>query len=727
MSGHSWTPERTRAIAAAHQGERGSLLPVLHDLVAEFGYVDPRAIPVIAEVLRLSRAEVHGVISFYEDFPTTPSGRVRISLCRAEACQAVGADALAAHAVAGLGIEPGQTTSDGSVTLADVYCLGDCALGPAMLVGDRLHGCVDPDRFDTVLAESTAGVPEPARDPDPCADPDAGLGVAGITVYVPGDAAARSVGSDEVAAAIHREASARSIPVTIVRTGSRGLLWLEPLIEVDTPDGRLGHGPVTPADVPGLFDHGFTVAGFGATDGEPHWLALGLVERLPWLARQDRLAFARVGVVDPRSIADYRARGGLAGLERALSLPPEQVIDEVTRSGLRGRGGAGFPAGVKWRTVAGAPGPDKFICANADEGDSGTFADRMLFEGDPFAVIEGMLIAAHAVGAREGYLYLRSEYPDAAVAMTAAIEAAYAANLLGDRILGSPLRFDLHLRRGAGAYICGEETAMLESLEGRRGQVRAKPPLPALTGLFGAPTVINNVLTLASVPWIMANGAAAYAARGVGRSVGTQVFQLGGDVRHGGIVEVPFGITLGELVNDYGGGTRSGRPVRAVQVGGPLGAYLPVDMFDLPMDYEALAEAGAMLGHGGVVVFDDTVDLARQARFAMAFCAAQSCGTCTPCRVGAVRGVETIDKIIAGERREANLALLDDLCEVMTDGSLCALGGLTPVPVRSALRHFGADFEPPTRVLPARSDPPRQAAARSTALPSVASTPTTKD
>jgi formate dehydrogenase iron-sulfur subunit len=373
-------------------------------------------------------------------------------------------------------------------------------------------------------------------------------------------------------------------------------------------------------------------------------------------------------------------------------MTPADVVEEVVASGLRGRGGAGFPTGIKWRTVLGADSELKFICCNADEGDSGTFADRMLIEGDPFVLIEGMTIAAHAVGATEGYVYLRSEYPDAVTALDAAIAEARERGWLGERILGSDLTFDLHVRVGAGAYICGEETSMLESLEGKRGMVRAKPPIPALEGLFGQPTVVNNVLSLATVPTILANGAAAYAAFGTGRSLGTNVFQLGGNVAHGGIIETAFGITLGELVEDLGGGTASGRPTRAVQVGGPLGAYLPVEQFDLPMDYEAFAAAGAMVGHGGIVVFDDTVDMAAMARFAFSFCAEESCGKCTPCRVGAVRGVETIDRIRAGEDRAKNLVLLDDLCELMTDGSLCAMGGLTPMPVRSAVRHFGKDF-----------------------------------
>ena len=508
------------------------------------------------------------------------------------------------------------------------------------------------------------------------------------TVFVPADSAARSVGADDVADLLAPAAAAAG--ARVARYGSRGLFWLEPLVEVAGSDGvRHAFGPVTPDDVPGLL-----AADLLATPAAVrHPLALGPTDQLGWLRDQNRITFARVGIVDPFSADDYLAHGGMAGLQRALAMSPDEVVAEVTASGLRGRGGAGFPAGIKWNTVAKAAGSDvKFICCNADEGDSGTFADRMLLEGDPFSTLEGMAIAAYATGATEGFVYIRSEYPDAIAALRRAIDVAYARGWLGHSVLGSGLQFDVQVRVGAGAYICGEETSMLESLEGKRAVVRAKPPLPALQGLFGRPTVVNNLLTLATVPAVLAGGAAAYAAHGVGRSLGTQVFQLAGNVARGGIVETAFGITLGELVQTWAGGTRSGRPVRAVQVGGPLGAYLPVEQFDLPMDYEAFAAAGAMVGHGGVVVFDDTVDLARQARFAMEFCAIESCGKCTPCRVGAVRGVEVIDKIVAGHEAEANLALLEDLCDLMTDGSLCAMGGLTPMPVRSALKHWRGDF-----------------------------------
>lgn len=509
-----------------------------------------------------------------------------------------------------------------------------------------------------------------------------------IKVFVPIDAAALSVGAEAVAKAVAREAAARGLDVEIIRNGTRGMLWLEPLVEVETPEGRIAYGPVAARDVAGLFDAGFL-------GGASHSLHLGKTEELDWMKRQQRVTFERIGVTDPLSLADYRTHDGLKGLQKALSLTGAEIVEMVRASGLRGRGGAGFPTGIKWKTVHDAKAEQKYIVCNADEGDSGTFADRMLMEGDPFLLIEGMAIAAIAVGATRGYIYLRSEYPHAHKALSRAILKAENAGLLGDSVLGTGHAFHLEVRLGAGAYICGEETSLLESLEGKRAIVRAKPPIPALKGLFGKPTIVNNVLSFAAVPWILQHGAQAYADYGMGRSRGTLPVQLGGNIKRGGLIELAFGIPLREIIEDMGGGTLTGRPIRAVQVGGPLGAYLTAEQLDTPMDYEALTSIKAMLGHGGIVVFDDTVDMARQARFAFEFCAKESCGKCTPCRIGATRGVETMDRIIAGTERPKNIAVLRDLSKLMTDASLCAMGGLTPMPVLSALNHFSEDFDRP--------------------------------
>jgi formate dehydrogenase iron-sulfur subunit len=495
-----------------------------------------------------------------------------------------------------------------------------------------------------------------------------------IAIYIPGDAVALALGADEVAAAILATAVKQKLDIDIVRNGSRGLFWLEPMVEVVTEQGRVAYGPVTVADVPNLFKANFTAGG-------KHPLMLGDIETMPYLAKQQRVTMRRVGVVDPLSLSDYKKHGGGKGLALAQTMTPADIVRIVTDSGLRGRGGAAFPTGIKWKTVLDTQAQQKYVVCNADEGDSGTFSDRMLIEGDPFCLIEGMAIAGLAVGANKGYIYVRSEYPHAISALNAALENA--GDWLGD--------FEIEVRKAAGAYVCGEETALLESIEGKRGIVRSKPPLPAISGLFGQPTVINNVISLASVPDILAQGATFYRDMGVGRSRGTLPFQLAGNIKYGGLIEVPFGLTLRELLYDYGGGSRSGRPLRAVQVGGPLGAYLPESQFDTVLDYEAFAAVGAVLGHGGIVAFDDTVDMAKQARYAMKFCALESCGKCTPCRIGSTRGVEIIDRIRAGQHEQ--IPLLRDLCDTMTYGSMCAMGGMTPYPVLSALNHFQEDFQ----------------------------------
>jgi formate dehydrogenase iron-sulfur subunit len=662
-------PAEIVAILHEHATWAGGLMPALHAIQHAVGFIDPAHIPAIADTFLVSVAEVHGVISFYKDFRTTAPAGPLVQVCRAEACHSRGGGALhdaAVVAAEGLAVE-----------VDEVFCLGLCTQGPAVSAAGQLHVGVTADQLTTIIGsvarrqvDSTSVVP---------------TGGEGVTVYVPGDAAARAAGADLVAAAFAARPGVR-----VVRNGSRGMLWLEPLVEVATPTGRVAYGPVRPVDVPSLLDA-------DVLSGGAHPLRLDGADDLPWSHGQQRVTFARVGVVDPVDPADYLAHGGLVGVRRALSMAPADVVAEITDSGLRGRGGAAFPSGIKLRTVLETPSDRKYVVCNADEGDSGSFADRMLMEGDPFLLIEGMVLAGWAAGANDGFLYIRSEYPDAIAIMKSAIAAAESEGwLCGEGstggVLGTDFEFRLHVRVGAGAYICGEETALMESIEGRRGIVRAKPPLPAIEGLWGKPTVINNVLSLAALPSVLAGGAAAYAALGTGRSRGTQVVQLAGNVARGGIIEVPFGVTVRELVEQWGGGTASGRPVRTVQVGGPLGAYLSPEQMDLPVDYEAFNAAGALLGHGSMVVFDDTVDMAVMARFAMEFCAVESCGKCTPCRIGSTRGVELIDKITAGIDRETNIATLVDLCEVMADASLCAMGGFTPLPVRSALTHFTDDF-----------------------------------
>lgn len=502
-----------------------------------------------------------------------------------------------------------------------------------------------------------------------------------IKVYVPQDSTALSVGADEVAARLAQE------DVELIRNGTRGLFWLETMVEVETDEGRVAYGPVSIDDVDDLL-------AAGMLDGKSnHALYLGLTAEIPYLKKQQRLTFKRIGITRPTSLEDYQEYDGYLGLRRALEMSAQECIDEVKESGLRGRGGAAFPTGIKWQTVLGAENEQKYIVCNADEGDSGTFADRLQMEADPYALIEGMTIAGIAVGANKGYIYLREEYPHSYTILNQAIAIANDNNLLGNNILGSQYDFDLEVRLGAKSYVCGEETALLNSLEGKRGVVRSKPPLPALEGLFGKPTVVNNVLSLSTVPIIFAKGAEYYASFGMGRSRGTMPFQLAGNLKQTGLVELAFGVTVDQLLNEYGGGSASGKPLRAAQLGGPLGTYLPPSQWNTQMDYEALAAIKGVLGHGGIVAFDESVDMSEQARFSMEFCVEESCGKCTPCRIGSVRGVEVIDKIRANDNRDANLNLLNSLCNTMVNGSLCAMGGMTPFPVQSALEHFGEDFQ----------------------------------
>ena len=506
-----------------------------------------------------------------------------------------------------------------------------------------------------------------------------------VKIFVPRDSAALALGADEVAKSLLEKGRHRGLSIELIRNGSRGMFWLEPLVEVQTSKGRVAYGPVQVSDIDSLLDAGLL-------EGGKHKLGLGLTEQIPYLAKQERLTFARMGIIDPLSMSDYEAHSGWKGLRRALTLDGDSIVQEIVDSGLRGRGGAAFPAGIKWRTVKGAAAEQKYIVCNADEGDSGTFSDRMTMEGDPFMLIEGMIIAGIAVGADKGYVYIRSEYPHAIEVMSEAIQICITHRFLGSSVCGSGKAFHLEIRKAAGSYVCGEETALLESIEGRRGVVRAKPPLPALEGLFGRPTVVNNVITLASVPLILNLGAAFYRDYGVGRSQGTLPFQLAGNVKQGGLVEKAFGITLNELLHDFGAGTRSGRPIKAVQVGGPLGAYVPESQWDEPLDYESYTAIGAVLGHGGVVIHDDTTNMAKLARYAMEFCALESCGKCTPCRIGSTRGVEVIERIITNKDKLQQVHLLRDLCNTMKDASLCAMGGMTPYPVLSALNHYPEDF-----------------------------------
>jgi len=485
--------------------------------------------------------------------------------------------------------------------------------------------------------------------------------------YLSNDTSARAAGADRVA-----EAWEGRPGLELVRTSSRGAFFLEPLVERDTPAGRLAWPNAKPDDLPNI------LSGAG---GVP-------VAQIPFLSCQTRLTFANFGVTRPLSLEDYRTHGGGQGLARACSLSPEAIIDELKLSQLRGRGGAAFPVWNKWRVAQQTPADRKYVVANADEGDAGTYCDRMIMEGEPFRLIEGLLICARAIGAEHGYIYCRKEYPAAATVLRAAIAQAEQSGMLES--LGRPVHLEVLV--GAGSYVVGEETALLESLEGRRGVVQARPPYPAVSGLYGHPTIVSNVLTFATVSNILAQGGARYAALGTERSRGTVVLQIGGRVKQPGLVEMPFGATLEEVLEQFGGGMAPGARFKAVQVGGPLGSLFPASRLGIRICYDAFAEAGAILGHGGIVVYDDETDMVELARHFMAFTAEESCGKCTPCRIGSMRGREILERVQAGQGRPDDLALLADLGETMQQASLCAFGGRAPYPVLTAIEHFPEEF-----------------------------------
>ena len=500
-----------------------------------------------------------------------------------------------------------------------------------------------------------------------------------IKIYIPKETSACSVGSDLIAEKI-TDLSQGYNHIGIVRNGSWGAFWLEPFVEIEKDGNRTGVSYLNKETshlltIEEFFDDFYNSQPFDIQD-------------IAFIKRQTRLVFSRIGLYDPLDLNQYRNSHGYKGLEKSFEIGQQQTIDEIKKSGLNGRGGAAFPTAIKMQTVFDQESAIKYIACNADEGDGGTFSDRLIMECDPFSLIEGMTIAAYSVGANHGYIYLRSEYPLAKYFLTEAIKILKTKNLLGKNILGTNFTFDIELRIGAGSYVCGEETAMMESIEGKRGLVRSKPPLPAIKGLFNQPTLINNVITLASLSSILSFGTGIFSQYGSGKSIGTMPYQLCGNIKHGGLIEIPFGITLDEMIYDFGAGTFNDKPVHAVQIGGPLGIYLPANLLNTPLTVETLINLKGSLGHGGVIVFDDSTNMALQAKFAMDFCQKESCGKCTPCRIGSVRGVELIDKIYNKNAVYADRMLLEELCETLETTSLCAMGGMTPNPVRSIIKYF---------------------------------------
>ncbi|HPT82895.1 MAG TPA: NADH-quinone oxidoreductase subunit NuoF [Limnochordia bacterium] len=511
-----------------------------------------------------------------------------------------------------------------------------------------------------------------------------------------------AAGAKDVFNAVVQEVESRRLDVVVAQTGCIGMCQREPLLDVELPGGpRVTYGNVAVKDVPriiashvlnGSIVEELAVAQFPA--GELRAENVPSYDELDFYRKQRRLALANCGRIDPENIEEYIAAGGYEACVKALTeMTPEEVIAEVKRAGLRGRGGAGFPTGLKWELTRQTPSTKKYIICNADEGDPGAFMDRSLLEGDPHRVIEGMIIGAYAIGADEGYIYVRAEYPLAIKRLELALQQARERGFLGEDIFGSGFSFNLQIKKGAGAFVCGEETALMASIEGKRGMPRPKPPFPSQSGLWGKPTNINNVETFANVPELIRLGAAGFSSIGTQGSTGTKVFALTGKIANTGLVEVPMGLSLREVVYDIGGGVPGGGQLKAVQIGGPSGGCIPAELLDLPIDYESLRSVGAMMGSGGMVVMDQSTCMVDVARFFLRFTQHESCGKCTSCREGTKRMLEILDRICSGEGREGDLELLEELGHHIRDTSLCQLGGSAPNPVLSTLQYFRAEYE----------------------------------
>jgi NADH-quinone oxidoreductase subunit F len=509
----------------------------------------------------------------------------------------------------------------------------------------------------------------------------------------------RAAGAEDILDVLNRELAQQNIQADILQVGCIGLCYAEPLIEVIKP-GMLGvfYGNLTPEIIPEIIK-GYLISGNSRSD-----LALGIrgegtldgipnLFDLPVLKPQVRISLRNCGNIDPESIDHYIANGGYEGLAKALRMKPQEVIDEIKKSGLRGRGGAGFPTGVKWQFCHDAPGNIKYLVCNADEGDPGAFMDRALLEGDPHAVIEGILIGAYAIGATEGYIYIRAEYPLAIQRLRIAIKQMEEYGLIGDDIMGSGFRFHIKIKEGAGAFVCGEETALMASIEGKRGMPRSRPPFPAQSGLWGKPTTINNVETWSNVSAILPKGAEWYASYGTEKSKGTKNFSLAGKIVRTGLIEVPMGISLREIVYDIGGGIPEGKHLKAVQTGGPSGGFIPENLIDLPVDYESLAQAGSIMGSGGMVVIDDDTCMVDITKFFLNFTQAESCGKCIPCRWGTKQMLDILEDITNGRGRAGDIELLQELAESVKDGSLCGLGQTAPNPVLTSIRYFRDEYK----------------------------------
>ena len=704
------------AIARAGRGPE-AVIPILQALQEHYGYLPVEALRRVCEQTEITPAAITGVATFYDQFRHRPAGKHIIRICRGTACHVSGAERVEESLRMHLGIPPDSDTDpQREFTIEGVACLGCCTLAPVVKIEGHTFGHIQPENASGLLKEfqarqSGAGEGFSTEELEPRRP-----GV--VTVHVGLGSCCMAKGSDLLFHALRESAREVGAKVRVKRVGCVGMCHRTPLIEIPGRDGqKTFYADLTPSEVGTVMERHFRprpslrrrLAGLwnraldtllveGDSDEDPlQQRVVDMQAPAPraFLDRQVHIATEHFGSLDPLDLDEYLEHDGFRALKDCLlgKFTPGGIIDTVDRSGLRGRGGAGFPTGRKWRVVREQPAGDKVVICNGDEGDPGAFMDRMLLESFPYRIIEGMAIAALAVGAEEGIFYIRHEYPLAVSRVQTALDEMEKRGWLGEKLLGMPRPFRLRIREGAGAFVCGEETALIASLEGRRGMPRLRPPFPAQSGLQGRPTLINNVETLAQVPWILRHGAAAFAGIGTAGSKGTKVFALAGSVRRGGLIEVPMGTTIREIVEEIGGGVAPGRTFKAVQIGGPSGGCVPAALADTPVDYDSLREVGAIMGSGGLVVLDDTACMVDIARYFLRFTQDQSCGKCTFCRIGTKRLLEILDRLCEGRGRRRDLDVLEQLSHQVIGGSLCGLGKTAPNPVLTTLRYYRHEYE----------------------------------
>lgn len=691
---------------------RDAVIALLQAIQGHYRYVPREAIERVCARTEITPAEITGVATFYAQFRHRPVGKHIISVCHGTACHVKGAELVQDALARELNLQNGEDTDpDGVFTLEKVACLGCCTLAPVIQIDGVTYGHLAPAMVGEVLhdflehhrngeARRAAKVVRPSGE---LGEIRIGLGSCCV-----------AQGSGKVHERIEQVLADSGAPAVVKRVGCVGMCHQTPLVELVTPGGKVDlFSKVDAEDAPDIVlrtfkpkglrrritysisrlldrivsdENGDTIARHALDTRDPPVCA--------FLGPQKHLATEYCGQIDPTDIGEYLKHEGFRALRRAIEeMPPEKIVAEIETSGLRGRGGAGFPTGKKWSAVRAVAGAAKYVLCNGDEGDPGAFMDRMLLESFPYRIIEGMAIAARAIGASEGFFYIRAEYPLAVKRIKEAIETCNSRGLLGEKIMGSDFSLRLSVKEGAGAFVCGEETALIASIEGRRGMPRLRPPFPAECGLWGKPTLVNNVETYALVPWILRNGAESFAGLGTATSKGTKVFALAGKVRRGGLIEVPMGATIAEVVEQIGGGVAGGRRFKAVQIGGPSGGCVPAELADTAIDYEKLAEVGAIMGSGGLVVLDDSDCMVDIARYFLRFTQDQSCGKCTFCRIGTRRMLDILDRICVGHGKHGDLELLDELAHQVSAGSICGLGRTAPNPVLSTLRYFCAEYE----------------------------------